>query len=188
IHQPEFQHLALDLGDTGLLERELAKLPAGVDALIHAAGILKVGNHHEADLADGELMWRIHVQAASLLLKTMTPKIPDGGRIVLIGSRVAQGARDKSMYAASKAAYLGLARSVAIELAERAMTVNIVSPAATATPMLSDPDRRGTMPVLPPFGRLIQPEEIAGTVLFLLSDAAASITGQNIVVCGGASL
>ncbi|MEZ5476506.1 MAG: SDR family NAD(P)-dependent oxidoreductase [Thiolinea sp.] len=80
------------------------------------------------------------MQAASLLLKTMTPKIPDGGRIVLIGSRVAQGARDKSMYAASKAAYLGLARSVAIELADRAMTrQRRFTRCDSSTHMLSDP-------------------------------------------------
>jgi 3-oxoacyl-[acyl-carrier protein] reductase len=53
---------------------------------------------------------------------------------------------------------------------------------------LSDPSRTGSMPRLPPLGRYIQPAEIAALALFLLSPAAAAITGQDIAVCGGASL
>jgi 3-oxoacyl-[acyl-carrier protein] reductase len=54
--------------------------------------------------------------------------------------------------------------------------------------MLRDPARLGEPPRTPPMGRLIQPDEVAGTVAFLLSDAAQSITGQQIVICGGGSL
>jgi 3-oxoacyl-[acyl-carrier protein] reductase len=66
--------------------------------------------------------------------------------------------------------------------------VNVVSPAATATGMLQDPARAGSAPRVPPIGRLIEPEEIAALVGFLLSPQAAAITGQDIAVCGGASL
>jgi NAD(P)-dependent dehydrogenase (short-subunit alcohol dehydrogenase family) len=54
--------------------------------------------------------------------------------------------------------------------------------------MLQDPARAGSAPRLPPIGRLIQPEEIAALVAFLLSAPAAAITGQDIAICGGASL
>jgi NAD(P)-dependent dehydrogenase (short-subunit alcohol dehydrogenase family) len=77
---------------------------------------------------------------------------------------------------------------LAAELAARRITVNIVAPGATETPMLRDPARVGEPPKVPAMGRFIQPDEVAGTVAFLLSDAACSITGQQIVICGGGSL
>ena len=68
------------------------------------------------------------------------------------------------------------------------MTVNVVSPAATRTAMLDDPARRTEAPRMPPLGRLIQPTEIASLVAYLLSSDAGAITGQDIAICGGATL
>lgn len=73
-------------------------------------------------------------------------------------------------------------------MAPRGVTVNVVTPGATDTPMLTDPGRAGLKPKLPPIGRFVKPEEVAALTAFLLSDLAASITGQRIFVCGGASL
>jgi 3-oxoacyl-[acyl-carrier protein] reductase len=81
-----------------------------------------------------------------------------------------------------------MVRSWAIEQARRGITVNIVAPGATETPMLLDPNRTQVKPRLPPIGRFIQPGEVAATVAFLLSPDAGAITGQQIVLCGGASL
>ncbi|MCV2513895.1 SDR family oxidoreductase, partial [Leclercia pneumoniae] len=61
-------------------------------------------------------------------------------------------------------------------------------PGATQTPMLSDPGRVSSPPRVPPMGRLILPQEVAAAVNFLLSEEAAPITGQEWVLCGGASL
>jgi len=94
----------------------------------------------------------------------------------------------RSQYAATKAALVALARSWAAETAAAGVTVNVVSPAATETAMLADPARATVPPKLPPLGRLIQPGEIAALVAFLLSPDAAAITGQDIQICGGASL
>ncbi|MEZ5797620.1 MAG: SDR family oxidoreductase [Paracoccaceae bacterium] len=184
---PGIAHVPVDLTDPEATRAALSGL-GPFDAVIHAAGLLRVGPHATMDLADGAAMWRLHVAVAAELIQALAPQMPEGGRIVLIGSRVAQGAAGRSLYAASKSALTGLARSVAAELAPRRITVNIVAPGATDTPMLQDPARRGEPPRTPPMGRFIQPTEVAGTVAFLLSDAARNITGQQIVLCGGGSL
>lgn len=160
------------------------------DALVHAAGVLRVGPLGQLDHAGGELMWRLHVDAATRIADAIVPAMArrKSGRVVFIGSRVAQGMPGRGQYAATKAALIALARSWAAEVADQGVTVNVVSPAATATGMLADPARAGSAPRLPPIGRLIEPAEIAALVAFLLSPSAAAITGQDIAICGGSSL
>ncbi|MEJ8811016.1 SDR family oxidoreductase [Variovorax ureilyticus] len=160
------------------------------DALVHAAGVLRVGTLGQLDHAGGELMWRLHVDAATRIADAIVPAMAQRrhGRVIFIGSRVAQGMPGRGQYAATKAALIALARSWAAEVADRGVTVNVVSPAATATGMLADPARAGSAPRLPPIGRLIEPAEIAALVAFLLSPSAAAITGQDVAICGGSSL
>jgi NAD(P)-dependent dehydrogenase (short-subunit alcohol dehydrogenase family) len=183
-----YTHIALDLlqADRAAMTDALAGLR--INALVHAAGVLRVGPLGALDEAAGREMWRLHVDAAVLLADLLMPQMADGDRVVLVGSRVANGAAGRSQYAASKAALVGLARSWAAEVAARGITVNIAAPGATDTPMLQDPKRLASRPRLPPTGRLVQPTEVAALVAFLLSHDARSITGQQIVVCGGASL
>ncbi|WP_439577308.1 SDR family NAD(P)-dependent oxidoreductase [Elioraea sp.] len=184
---PGCAHHQLDLTDAARLRDLLGRLD-GVTALVHAAGVLRVAPLGALDAEAGAAMWRLHVAAAEALADALVPRLPAGGRIVLIGSRTASGAAGRSQYAASKAALIGLARSWAAELAPRGITVNVIAPAATDTPMLADPARTGVAPKLPPIGRFIRTEEIAALAAFLLSAEAGAITGQQIVVCGGASL
>ena len=141
-------------------------------------------------LADGDAMWRLHVQAATQITQALVPamRARGRGRVVFIGSRVAQGMAGRSQYAAVKAALIASARSWAAELAPDGVTVNVVSPAATRTAMLDDPGRAASAPRLPPIGRYIEPAEVAALVAFLLSGEAAAITGQDLAICGGASL
>lgn len=181
-----FAHRRADLSDPAELRAAMEGLrPA---ALVHAAGLLRTAPLGRLDAADGEAMWRLHVSAAAALADLAVPRMPDGGRIVLIGSRTASGAAGRSQYAATKAALLGMARSWAAELAPRGITVNVVAPAATETPMLRDPARAAVPPRVPPIGRFIRPGEVAALTAFLLSDEAGAITGQQITVCGGSSL
>jgi NAD(P)-dependent dehydrogenase (short-subunit alcohol dehydrogenase family) len=182
-----FTHVPVDLTDNRALADALDAMPP-LSGIVHAAGLLRVGRHDAFDHDDGARMWHLHVGTAARLIGALAPRLPEGGRIVLIGSRVARGAPGRALYAASKAALSGLARSVAAELAPRGITVNIVAPGATDTPMLRDPARASEAPRLPPIGRMIRPEEVAASVIFLLSPPAGSITGQEIVICGGASL
>lgn len=183
---PAFEHLSLDLNDVDSIANAIAGLAP--TALIHAAGMLKVGPLGSLSHDDGAAMWRLHVDVAERLANALAPRMPPGGRIVFIGSRTASGAAGRGQYAATKAALVALARSWASELAPRGITVNVVAPAATETPMLKDPTRANVAPKLPPIGRFIRPDEVAAAVAFLLSGEAAAITGQQLVICGGSSL
>jgi NAD(P)-dependent dehydrogenase (short-subunit alcohol dehydrogenase family) len=179
--------LRTDLADTAALPRLLTDV-GPVDAVVHAAGLQRTAPLGTLSAEDGAAMWQVHVQAATMLVDALASRIVDGGRVVLLGSRTARGVAGKSQYAATKAALDGLVRSWAAELAPRRITVHVVAPGPTDTPMLRDPARATTPVVTPPLGRLIRPEEVAALTAFLLGPDGGSITGQSIVVCGGTSL
>lgn len=181
-----FQHIAADLEQTDTLGAAVQGLK--IDAFVHAAGLLRVGRLGGLDPQALDIMWKVHVKAAECLVEALVPAMPDQGRIVLIGSRAASGIAGRSQYGATKAALVAMARAWASELAGRGITVNVVAPAATATPMLQDPSRATEAPRVPPIGRFIAPEDVAALVGFLLSPHAGAITGQQIAICGGASL
>ena len=188
----QFASSVVDLADAVATASAVAAVleQSTPDALVHAAGILRVAPLGLLEHADTAAMWQLHVDAGARLANTVVPAMQAAGhgRVVLIGSRVSGGMPGRSQYAATKAAMVALARSWAAEVVASGVTINVVSPAATDTPMLADPSRSGASPRLPPIGRLIQPGEVAALVAFLLSAEAAAITGQDIAVCGGASL
>jgi NAD(P)-dependent dehydrogenase (short-subunit alcohol dehydrogenase family) len=189
IEHARFEPARVDLCDGAAAQRGAAK--AGpVGALVHAAGVLRVAPVGALAASDGELMWRLHVESVSRIANVVLPAMAAArdGRVVLIGSRVAQGKAGRSQYGATKAALVALARSWAAEVIAAGVTVNVVSPAATETAMLDDPARKSEPPLLPPLGRLIRADEVAAMVAYLLSPAAAAITGQDIQICGGSSL
>lgn len=182
-----FVSLSVDLFDTAALKRALVSLPP-IDAVIHAAGMMKAAPLGDLDEETSEKLWQLHIRVAEVLANQLAPQLPTGGRIVLIGSRTSTGAAGRSQYVSTKSAMKGMVRSWAAELAPRGITANIVAPGATATPMLSQPGRESSPPKMPPIGRYIQPEEVAALVGYLLSPAADAITGQELVICGGGSL
>ena len=184
---PGFDWLHADLSNP----RSLAAVVADVrpaHALVHAAGLQRTAVLGELDADALAGMFAVHVAAAEALANAVVPRMPDGGRVLLIGSRTSTGFPGKSQYAATKAALLGMGRSWAQELAPRAITVNVLSPGPTDTPMLADAGRSATPPVMPPLGALVDPEDVAALAGFLLGPHGKYITGQNYVVCGGASL
>lgn len=190
VEHPAFFPLRLDLSDDEQCAQARERLERTPDALVHAAGILRTGGLGDMSAKDGLLMWKLHVHAAGLLANAIMPQMVErgSGRVVFLGSRVAGGLPLRGQYAASKAALVALARSWAAEVVSSGVTVNVVSPGATATAMLSVPERAASQPRLPPIGRLIEPDEVAGLVSYLLGPGAGAVTGQNIAICGGSSL
>ena len=188
--QPRFVERTADLAANRDLEALAGGLGVGPwQAFVHAAGVMRDDADPATCRSNGANLWVLHVGAAARLAAALTPHMPEGlGRIVLVSSRAATGRAGRGLYAASKAALDGLARSLAVELVTRGITVNVVAPGATDTPQLRDPARAASEVLMPPLGRLITPEEVAATVAFLLAPEAGAITGQTVLQCGGASL
>ncbi|HEX4816680.1 MAG TPA: SDR family oxidoreductase [Nonomuraea sp.] len=141
--------------------------------------------------ADYDLVVGANFKGALFTVLKALPLLQDGGSVVLNGSWLAhRGAALGSLYAASKAAVLSLAHTLAPDLAERGIRVNAITPGHVQTPML-DTVTTGSDQVREFFrsqvalGRIGHPEEIAETVLFLLSARSSYITGQEIIVDGG---
>jgi 3-oxoacyl-[acyl-carrier protein] reductase len=188
-----FTTVRLDLLDDQAVEAQIQRWKNdsfSAHAFVHAAGVMRGGSLGALDASAGYTMWKIHVQAATSIANYLVPvmRASGHGRIVLIGSRVASGMAGRSQYAATKSALVSLAKSWAAECVADGVTVNVISPAATRTAMISDPARQATSVNLPPMGRLIEPGEIAALTKYLLSSDAAAITGQDIQIDGGASL
>ncbi|KRF24601.1 SDR family NAD(P)-dependent oxidoreductase [Phycicoccus sp. Soil803] len=187
---PGLDWRAADLADTGPATGVAAAVAdlGAVHALVHAAGFQESGPLTDLDPGASERMHAVHVGAAVRLASCLEGRLADGGRILLIGSRTADGAWGKSQYAATKAALRALSRSWAMELTDRAITVNVLEPGPTGTAMTADPRRAATPPRTPPLGRLVRAEEVAAYASFLLEDTGAMVTGQHVVICAGASL
>jgi NAD(P)-dependent dehydrogenase (short-subunit alcohol dehydrogenase family) len=184
---PTFESVCVDLSDSAALAETLTTLPVP-DAVVHAAGMMAAAPLGEITADVSQRLWQLHVLAAETLVNHFAPQMTHGGRIVIIGSRTSRGAAGRSQYVATKAALVGMVRSWAAELAPRGITANVVAPGATQTPMLNAPGRASSPPNMPPIGRLIEAREVAALVGFVLSADAAAITGQELVMCGGASL
>jgi NAD(P)-dependent dehydrogenase (short-subunit alcohol dehydrogenase family) len=113
-----------------------------------------------------------------------------GGAIVTIASTHGlTGLAGRSVYGIAKAGLIQMTRMLAIEWAEHDIRANAIAPATVLTPsraaLLSDPEAREKMLARIPNGRFVTPEEVAAAVVYLASDAAASVTGQVLAVDGG---
>jgi len=135
----------------------------------------------------------INFKGQYFTLQKALPLLADGGSIVLtVGLGATRGAVGATLGAASRGALLAMLPSLALELAPRGIRVNAVSPGATATPLwdkLGVPaDQRAAIGASVPLQRMATAQDVAEVVVFLASDGAAHVTGQEIVVAGGQGL
>ena len=129
----------------------------------------------------------VNVRGSIMMTREMINHRGDYGRIINLSTDASQVFAGQITYGASKATLEALTRSIALEVAQYGITVNCVSPGPTQTGWIDDEFEKVVVPLIP-MGKLIQPEDIAETVLFLASKQARMITGQVIKVSGGKAL
>ncbi|SFN35698.1 3-oxoacyl-[acyl-carrier protein] reductase [Nitrosospira briensis] len=162
-----------------------------LDILVNNAGVLL--SKKIAEIGDEEFdgVLSINVKGIFYALREAATRMADGGRVISLSSTVTRlMLPGYGAYAASKGAVEQLTRVFAREVGERGITANIVSPGPVNTEMFNTGKSEETikrMAAMSFLGRVGEPEDIARVVLFLASDGAGWVTGQNISASGGAA-
>jgi 3-oxoacyl-[acyl-carrier protein] reductase len=182
--------IAFDVTDADAAQAALERLieDAPVQILVNNAGI-----HDDAPLAGmTREQWRSVIDVSlngffNVTQPLMLPMIRTRrGRIVNIASLAGvMGNRGQVNYAAAKAGLIGATKALSLEVASRGITVNAIAPGIIASPMAQDAFPAERIKQLVPAQRAGQPEEVAGMVAYLVSDAAAYVTGQVLSINGG---
>jgi 3-hydroxybutyrate dehydrogenase len=184
-----------------MMKRALAEL-GGVDILVNNAGIQHVAHVEEFPTDKWDAIIAINLSSAFHTTKAVVPYMrgKKWGRIINVASAHALVASPfKSAYVASKHGIMGFTKTIALEVAEDGITCNAICPGYVLTPLVEKqiPDtakargmtieqvKRDVLLAAQPTKQFVTTEQVAGTAVFLCTDAAASITGTNISVEGG---
>ena len=180
---------ALDVRD----EDAVAPAVAGLDVLVNVAGIGSTTDAPGTSLAVWEDVFAVNARGTFLCCKHAIPSMRErgGGAIVNLGSIAGLvGLRDRAAYCASKGAVVALTRALAVDHVRDGIRVNAVCPGTVDSPWVQRLVRDAgedldALRARQPMGRLGTPGEIADSVLYLSSDAAAFVTGTALVIDGG---
>lgn len=174
-----------DVSDPAAVEAFFAGV-GELDGLVNNAALLVSRRaYDEIPLEEWDRMFAVNVRGSFLCAKAAAAAMGDrGGSIVNIASETAfTGSHGFAHYVASKGAVVSLTRALANELGSVQIRVNCVAPGFTPTP---GSNVLGTYdPARTPLGRVMRPEDLLGTIAYLLSDDSAFVSGQAIMVNGG---
>lgn len=165
-----------------------------IDVLVQIAGLMKSAGSENIDENSWDKMFDINTKGSFFVAKVVMEKFmkENGGNILNFSSAAAIRGFDGNMasphYSASKGALISLTKQLAVEWGKYNIRINSIVPGGVLTPAMEAMNFDNKMFEGIPLKRLSKPEEIANTVLFLTSDKASMITGQSIVVDGGASV
>lgn len=165
-----------------------------LDLVVNNAGAISHVPYGDLSLDEWQRILAVNLTAAHLVIQNALPLLPDGASVVSVGSKsVEAGIPLRAHYTATKAALVGLNRSLAKEFGSRGIRFNVVALgviATEATAALPDEQREvliSRYSAKTALGRLGTPEEVAGAVLWLASDLSRYVTGATIAVDGGIS-
>ncbi len=189
--------LQADVSDAGEARRLVGDVVSAwqrLDILVNNAGIWEEDVAGEGDVGVWDRTLAINVRGAFLVTDAAIPHLERvGGSLIFVSSTAGQrGEARHSAYAASKGAILAYTKSLAAELGPRGIRVNCVAPGWVETDMsaaaLTDQAARREIERVIPLGRVAQPRDIAGPILFLVSDLARHVQGEVLNVNGGSVL
>jgi len=189
--------LVFDIADYG--EAKAALGDASVDILVNNAGWDRFQNFVDTDPKDWDALIDINLRGPLNMHHIVVPQMlaRGAGRVINISSDAARvGSSGESIYSACKGGIIAFSKTVAREVARKGITVNVVCPGPTDTPILRGFLGEGeagkkvydALVRAIPMKRVGQPDDIPGIVAFLASDEAAFITGQVISVSGGLTM
>jgi NAD(P)-dependent dehydrogenase (short-subunit alcohol dehydrogenase family) len=182
--------LPCDVVDEASVEaavRSVVEIEGRLDVMVNNAGIAAPpAPLIDSTAAEWDRMFAINLRGVFFGIKHAgRAMLQGGGSIVNIASVAGMGAAPRlGSYGATKAAVIQLTQTAALELAKAGVRVNAICPGWTDTPLLGDFDRAKLVRQIP-LGRVGQPEEIAKLVVYLVSDAAAFVTGSAFRIDGG---
>jgi 2-keto-3-deoxy-L-fuconate dehydrogenase len=189
----------LDVTDAAQIAR-LAKEQAAFDVLVNVAGFVHHGSILECDEQDYDFSMNLNVKSMYRTIRAFLPGMLDQGcgsiiNVASVASSI-KGLPNRFIYGTSKAAVIGLTKSVAADYVRRGVRCNAIAPGTVESPSLDeriaafdDPEAaRRDFVARQPMGRLGKPEEIAAIALYLASDESSYATGQVFVVDGGLTI
>ncbi|QWF79587.1 SDR family NAD(P)-dependent oxidoreductase [Amycolatopsis sp. CA-230715] len=177
-----------DAGEVAAAVDAGAKALSGLDILVNNAGVFPTATIDQVTDEEIDRTFAIHVRAVFVAAREAVKHLPEGGRIITIGSNLAERVPwpGLSLYSASKSALSGLTRGLARDLGPRGITAALVQPGSTATDMNpEDGAHSDAQREVSALGRYASASDIAATVAHLAGEAGRFVTGSTITVDGG---